>query len=70
MSQGEVWIDHVMAPLSAFGGRWPLETSEYNRIYEAVSRGTEDQGHRLVAAIGAAIERAKTGQPFEKREGR
>lgn len=46
MSAGQPWIDAVMTPLSdrSHGGA-------YNRIYEAVGRGSESQGRALVAAI-------------------
>ena len=40
-----------MIPLSSLGSESPLATNEYNRVYEAVSRGTEAQGKSLVQAI-------------------
>ena len=60
MSQGAQWIDKVMIPLSSLDDTPPwLLTSEYNRIYEAVSRGTEAQGELLVQAIINALGRAR-----------
>lgn len=45
--EGEAWVDRLMHPLVALR----LRTSDYNAIYEAVMRGSEQQGERLVAAI-------------------
>lgn len=61
MSQGAQWIDRVMIPLSSLDDTLPpwLLTNEYNRIYEAVSRGTEAQGELIVQAITNALERAR-----------
>lgn len=57
MSQGNRWIGQVMIPLSSLCGGL-LATNEYNRVYEAVSRGTETQGKELVKAIVNALARA------------
>lgn len=46
-----------MIPLSSLCGGL-LATNEYNRVYEAVSRGTETQGKELVKAIVNALARA------------
>lgn len=61
MSQGKYWIDHVMISLSVLDDDPLLVTDEYNRVYEAVSRGTEEQGRALVAAITKALWRARHG---------
>lgn len=64
MSQGHRWIDEVMAPLSSIGPRGKLIDAEiYNRIYEAVGRGTPEQGRALVAAICKLIDQAQKENP-------
>ncbi len=44
---------HPLRPLGCDGERLP--TNQYNPIYEAVWRGTEEQGDVLVAAIQQAL---------------
>lgn len=51
MSEGIAWVDRVMRPLAG-----PLKTSDYNRVYEAVARGNEEQGKQLVRAILNVLE--------------
>ena len=55
MSQGKQWIDAVMKPLSVTSTQVQkpsnARSNPYNRIYEAVGRGTEEQGRQLVQAI-------------------
>lgn len=61
--QGPGWIDEAMAPLWRDDRlRRHLTTAEYNRIWEAVSRGTPEQGGALVEAIRGALVRAQTGK--------
>jgi len=52
---GEPWIDRAMVPLSSHH----LGTDNYNAIYEAVSRGTPEQGARLVRAIVSILAKAE-----------
>ena len=62
--EGYPWIDRVMKPLSEM----VLAVGAYNRIYEAVGRGSEDQGRRLVRAIrdSLALDGKKPETPAER----
>lgn len=51
--EGEAWVDRLMRPLMEIR----MKTQHYNAIYEAVMRGSEQQGERLVAAILAVREK-------------
>jgi hypothetical protein len=58
MSQGERWADEIMEPLSPTMNGNGLSTEAFNRIYEAVLRGTQPQGLSLVRAVLDAMSAA------------
>lgn len=62
MSQGEMWVGRVMWPLREAHQGVPSHI--YNRIYEAVGRGSEAQGKALVRAVLEFIELRIDAEPM------
>lgn len=59
MMSDRPWIDKIMKPFSC-DPHW-LPAHMYNRIHEAVGRGTEQEGIDLVKTIVHALEAAGQG---------
>ncbi len=80
MSQGQPWIDEITRALWDLKNEAEEHRNPYNRIYEAVGRGTEQQGRALVQAVldlivanggtigGPKTEEQREAEPLTDRE--